>query len=124
MIERGKLVVCPQAGAPQTCFSRDSTNFNVADETKHDRTEKPVVCRDANHKRSIVNEVDIDFRIPGLPNYVVKQADNVSRTPVFNPVFSMRVLVPCLQSILTFILPQCCLIHVDTAVWQGDSRRK
>ena len=34
---------------------------------KHDRTVKPVVCRDANHEQSMVNEVDIDFRIPGLP---------------------------------------------------------
>ena len=71
-----KPVVCPQEGAHQTSFSRDSTNFNVADETNHDRTVKLVVCRDANHERSILNEVDIDFRIPGLPHSVVKQADN------------------------------------------------
>ena len=45
---------------------------------------------------------------------------NVSRTPVFNPVLSMRVLVQCLQSVLTFILPQCCLIRVDTAVWSSN----
>ena len=71
-----KPVVCPQEGAPQTRFSRDCTNFNVEDKTNHDRTEKPVVCRDANHERSMLNEVDIDFRIPGLPHSVVKQADN------------------------------------------------
>ena len=71
-----KPVVCPQAGAPKTCFSRDSRSFNVEDETKHDRTEKPVVYRDANHERSMLNEVDIDFRTPGLPHSVVKQADN------------------------------------------------
>ena len=35
-------VVCPQAGASQTRFSRDSTNFNVEDETKHDRTGNPL----------------------------------------------------------------------------------
>ena len=45
-------------------------------ETNHDRTGKPVVCRDANHERSMLNEVVIDFRIPGLPHSVVKQADN------------------------------------------------
>ena len=38
--------------------------------------EKPVVCRDANHERSMLNEVDIDIRIPGLPHSVVKQAEN------------------------------------------------
>ena len=47
-----KTVVCPQEGASQTRFSRDSTNFNVEDETNHDRTVKLVVCRDANHNRS------------------------------------------------------------------------
>ena len=46
--------------------------------TKQITTErvKLVVCRDANHERSMLNEVDIDFRIPGLPRSVVKQADN------------------------------------------------
>ena len=48
----------------------------MEDETKHDRTVKPVVCRDANHQQSMLNEVDIDFRIPGLPHSDVKQAEN------------------------------------------------
>ena len=47
---------------------------------KHDRTVKPVVCRDASHaqghEQSMLNEVVIDFRIPGLPHSVVKQAEN------------------------------------------------
>ena len=41
---------------------------------------KPGVCRDANHEQgheqSMLNEVDIDFRIPGLPHSVGKQAEN------------------------------------------------
>ena len=44
----------------------------------HHRTGKPVVCRDANHEQSMLNEVDIDFRIPGLPHSVVKQSENYS----------------------------------------------
>ena len=48
----------------------------MEDKINHDRTVKLVVCRDANHERSMLNEVDIDFRIPGLPHSVVKQADN------------------------------------------------
>ena len=71
-----KPVVCPQEGASQTRFFHDSTNFNVEDETQHDGTVKPVVCRDTDHEHLILNEVDIDFRIPGLPHSVVKQADN------------------------------------------------
>ena len=46
----------------------------------HDRTVKLVVCRDASHaqghEQSILNKVDIDFRILGLPHSVVKQAEN------------------------------------------------
>ena len=71
-----KSVVLPSRRSAQTRFSRDRMNFNVEDETNHDRAVKPVVCRDANHDRSMVNEVDIDFRIPGLPHSVVKQAEN------------------------------------------------
>ena len=61
---------------PKHVFSRDSTNLNVEDETNHDGTGKLVVCCDANHERSMLNEVDIDFRIPELPHSVVKQAHN------------------------------------------------
>ena len=65
-----------EPGASQTRSSHESTNFNVGDETCHDRTGKPVVVRDASHAQSMLNEVDIDFRIPGLPHSDVKQAEN------------------------------------------------
>ena len=68
------LHVCRDAshaqGASQTRSSHESKNFNVGDETNHDRTGPPVVCRDASHaqghEQSMLNEVDIDFRIPRL----------------------------------------------------------
>ena len=77
-------VVCRDAshvqGASQTRSSDDSKSFNVEAETNHDRTETPVVCHDASHaqghEQSMLNEVDIDFRIPGLPHSVVKQAES------------------------------------------------
>ena len=72
--ERSTVVCSEQASHPR--FSRDSTNFILEEETNHDRTERPVVCRIANHERSMLNEVDIDFAIPGLPHSVVKEADN------------------------------------------------
>ena len=60
--------------------SDDSKSFNVEDKTAHDRTGKPVVGRDARHEpgneQSMLNEVNIDFRILGLPHSVVKQAEN------------------------------------------------
>ena len=69
-----------EPGASQTRSSHESTNFVVGDETNHDRTEKPVVCRDASHvqgdEQSMLNEVNIDFRMLGLPYSVVKQAEN------------------------------------------------
>ena len=44
----------------------------------HDRTGQLAVCRDASHAQGHeqLNEVDIDFRIPGLPHSVVKHAEN------------------------------------------------
>ena len=45
-----------------------------------ERPGRPVVGRDASHEpgneQSMLNEVNIDFRIPGLPQNVVKQAQN------------------------------------------------
>ena len=72
--ERPTVVCSEQASHPR--FSREGQNLILEDETNHDRTVKLVVCRDAHHERSMLNEVDIDFRIPGLPHSVVKQADN------------------------------------------------
>ena len=67
-------------GACQTRSSDDSKSFNVEDKTAHGRTGQPIVCRDASHEpgneQSMLNEVNIEFRIPGLPHSVVKQADN------------------------------------------------
>ena len=72
--ERPTVVCSEQASHPR--FSREGPNLIFEDEINHDRTVKPVVCRDANHERPMLNEVDIDFRILGLPHSVVKQADN------------------------------------------------
>ena len=75
-----KPVVCRDANnvpdGSQTRSSHASTSFNVGDETIHDRTEQPVVNRDeSGHEQSMLNEVNIDFRIPGLPHSVVKHAE-------------------------------------------------
>ena len=56
--------------------SKSSQSSQPNPNPDHDRTEKPVVCRDANHEHSMLNEIDIDFRVPGLPHSVVKQAEN------------------------------------------------
>ena len=77
----GRPVVCPQIGAREAFRSQEIETLSFREEAvKHDRTETPDVCRDASHEQgheqSMLNEVDIDFRIPGLPLSVVKQAGN------------------------------------------------
>ena len=53
--------------------------FNVGDETLRDRSGQPVVHRDdSSHEQTMLNEVNMDFRIPGQPHSVVKHAQNTS----------------------------------------------
>ena len=66
-------VVCSQR-APQTRSSRDCQNIDLDEESNHDRTERPAVC--SQQERSMSDEVDIDFRISGLPHSVVKQVES------------------------------------------------
>ena len=66
-----------ETGVTQTRSSDESTSFNVGDETIHDRTGQPVVNRDeSGHEQTMLNEVNMDFRIPGLPHSVVKHAES------------------------------------------------
>ena len=63
----------------QTRSSHESTSFNVGDETIHDRTGQPVVNREeSGHEQTMLNEVNMDFRIPGLPHFVVKHTQSTS----------------------------------------------
>ena len=79
-------ILCKKVG---TIFLRSKLMFDSHDitaswtvETKQFMTErrKPVVGRGASrepgNEQATLNEVDTDFRIPGLPHSVVKQAQN------------------------------------------------
>ena len=57
----------------QTRSVHESVTFNVGDETLRERTARPVIDHDVIHEKIMVNEADMDSRIPGLPNSVVKQ---------------------------------------------------
>ena len=74
------FVSCHTSNVPdgsQTRSSHESTSFNVGDETIRDRTEQTVVNRDeTGHEQTMLNEVNMDFRIPGLPHSVAKQAES------------------------------------------------
>ena len=68
-------------GARKTSRSQEIETSSFHEEAgQHDRTGTPVVCSDGSHaqgdEQSMLNEVDTDFRILGLPHSVVKQAEN------------------------------------------------
>ena len=70
----GQLHARHNHNTSQTRSSRRCKSIDLDEETDHHRTGRPVVCSQV--ERSISDEVDIDFRIPGLPHSVVKQAQN------------------------------------------------
>ena len=76
----GRPVVCSENTSPSqeidTRFSRDCKNTNLNVGANHDRAERTVVCSRSVGSSSAFNEVDTDFRISGLPNSVVKHAEN------------------------------------------------
>ena len=79
---------------------------------------KPVVGRDASHEpsneQSMLNEVNIDFRTPGLPHSVVKQAENSRVREVVKKVTLTDIL---LNTIYNKIKPP------TSSVRQDDSGR-
>ena len=58
--------------------SHESDTLNVEDEVLRKRMEKSITDHDENHESMMVNEADMDFRIPGLPHSVVKHAQSTS----------------------------------------------
>ena len=63
----------------QTRSFHESEIFNVGDKTLHERTVRPVVGHDnTSHAQTMLNEVNMNFRIPGLPHSVVKHAQSTS----------------------------------------------
>ena len=63
----------------QTRSYHESETFNVGDKTLRERTERPVVDHDnLSREQTMLNEANMDFRIPGLPHSVVKHAQSTS----------------------------------------------
>ena len=66
----------PEGSQTRSCH--ESISFNIGDETIRDRTGQPVANHDeSSHQQTMLNEVNIDFRIPGLPHSVVKHAESL-----------------------------------------------
>ena len=63
----------------QTRSVHEGEMFNVGDETLRERTERHVIDHDdLSHEKIMMNEADMDFRIPGLSHSVVKHAQSTS----------------------------------------------
>ena len=60
----------------QVCHEADT--LNVDDEVLRKRMEKSISVHDENHEPMMVNEANMDFRIPGLPHSVVKYEQSTS----------------------------------------------
>ena len=67
---------------PDSCQTRschEIETFNVGDKTLRERQGRPVVNHDdSSHEQTMLNEVNVDFRIPGLPHSVVKHVPSSS----------------------------------------------
>ena len=79
---RRLVVETDTENVPDGCQTRslhESETYNVGDKTLRDRSGQPVVNHDdSSHEQTMLNEVNMDFRIPGLPHSVVKQAQSTS----------------------------------------------
>ena len=62
----------------QTRSAHENETFNVENEIPRKRTERSVADHDVSHESMMVNEADMDFRIPGRPHSVVKHAQSTS----------------------------------------------
>ena len=58
--------------------AHESDTFNVDDEVLRKRMENSIADHDESHESMMVNEADMDFRIPGQPHSVVKHAQSTS----------------------------------------------
>ena len=74
----GRLVADTAAAQDdsQVCHAVDTLNGD--DEVLRQRMEKSIVVHDDHHEPMMVNEADIDFKIPGLPHSIVKQLHSAS----------------------------------------------
>ena len=56
----------------------EAETLNVDEEVLRERMAKSIVVYDENHESMMVNEADMDFEIPGLPDSFVQHAQSTS----------------------------------------------
>ena len=74
----GRLVTDTAAVQDDSQVYHEANTLNVDDEVLRKRMEKSIVVHEENHEPMMVNEADMDFKIPGLPHSVVKYAQSTS----------------------------------------------
>ena len=62
----------------QTRSAHESETFKVGNELLRKRNERSVADHDVSHESIMLSEVNMDFRIAGLPHSVVKHAQSTS----------------------------------------------
>ena len=67
MIEQGDLLMTQLQYKTTLKYFHEANTLNVDNEVLRKRMEKSFVFHDENHEPMMVNEVDMDFKIPGLP---------------------------------------------------------
>ena len=58
--------------------NHEAHTLNVDEEVLRERMEKSIVVHDENHEPMMVNEADMDVKIPGRPHSVVQHAQSTS----------------------------------------------
>ena len=78
MTERGDLLLFFIQLQDKTTLKYVMKPIRGDDEVLRKRMEKSITVHDENHEPMMVNEADMDLRIPGLPHSVVKYAQCTS----------------------------------------------
>ena len=74
----GRPVTDTAAVQDDSQVKHEANKLNIDEEVLRERMETSIVVHDENHEPMMVNEADMDFRIPGLPHSVVKHAQSTS----------------------------------------------
>ena len=83
MRERGDTLIITHdvinvSDSSQTRSAHESETFNVGDVIFRKRTKRSVADHGVSHESMMVNEADMNFRIPGRPHSAVKHAQSTS----------------------------------------------
>ena len=74
----GRLVTDTAAVQDDSQVFHEANTLNVDEEVLRERMEKSMFVHGENHEPMMVNEADMDFKIPGLPHSVVEHAQSTS----------------------------------------------